>query len=113
MRFHRRPSTVRSDEWPAWFSFWFSGCWRALAKGTAWAGLYCAVLLLRCGFIEGEFTPMPPLTRLAAWLGFAREHAVARVQHTKKAEFEMDMENKNQRPRIALELDRATLPRGR
>ena len=34
-----RPSTVRSDEWPAWFSFWFSGCWRALAKGTAWAGL--------------------------------------------------------------------------
>ena len=24
-----RPSTVRSDEWPAWFSFWFSGCWRA------------------------------------------------------------------------------------
>ena len=33
-----RPSTVRSDEWPAWFSFWFSGCWRALSKGTAWAG---------------------------------------------------------------------------
>ena len=32
-----RPSTMRSDEWPAWFSFWFSGCWRALAKGTAWA----------------------------------------------------------------------------
>ena len=30
--------TVRSDEWPAWFSFWFFGCWRALAKGTAWAG---------------------------------------------------------------------------
>jgi hypothetical protein len=30
---------VRSGEWPAWFSFWFSGCWRALlAKGTAWAG---------------------------------------------------------------------------
>ena len=32
--------TVRSDEWPAWFSFWFSGgFWRALAtKGTtAWA----------------------------------------------------------------------------
>ena len=24
-----------------WFSFWFSGCWRALAKGTAWAGLLC------------------------------------------------------------------------
>ena len=35
-RSHLRPSTVRSDEWPAWFSFWFSGCWRALAKGTAW-----------------------------------------------------------------------------
>ena len=33
------PSTARSGEWPAWFSFWFSGCWRALAKGTAWAGL--------------------------------------------------------------------------
>ena len=29
----------RSGEWPAWFSFWFSGCWRALATcGTAWAG---------------------------------------------------------------------------
>ena len=41
-----RPSTVRSDEWPAWFSFWFSGCWRALAKGTAWAGFYCVILLL-------------------------------------------------------------------
>ena len=32
-----------SAEWPAWFSFWFSGCWRALAKGTAWAGFYCAI----------------------------------------------------------------------
>ena len=31
---------------PAWFSFWFSGCWRALAKGTAWAGFYCVTLLL-------------------------------------------------------------------
>ena len=41
-----RPPTVRSDEWPAWFSFWFSGCWRALAKGTVWAGFYCAILLL-------------------------------------------------------------------
>ena len=41
-----RPSTVRADEWPAWFSFWFSGCWRALAKGTAWAGFYWAILLL-------------------------------------------------------------------
>ena len=25
------PSTVRSDDWPAWFSFWVSGCWRALS----------------------------------------------------------------------------------
>ena len=40
------PPTVRSGEWPAWFSFWFSGCWRALAKGTAWAGFYCVILLL-------------------------------------------------------------------
>ena len=24
----------------------FSGCWRALAKGTAWAGFYCEILLL-------------------------------------------------------------------
>ena len=31
------PSTARSDKWPAWFSFWFSGYWRALAKGAAWA----------------------------------------------------------------------------
>ena len=42
-----RPSTVRSDEWPAWFSFWFSGCWRALAKGTAWAGFSPPVLKKR------------------------------------------------------------------
>ena len=34
------PSTVRSDECPAWFSFWFSGRWRALAKGTAWADFF-------------------------------------------------------------------------
>ena len=39
-------STVRSDEWPAWFSLWFSGCCRSLAKGTAWAGFYCSILLL-------------------------------------------------------------------
>ena len=26
--------------------FWFSGCWRALAKGTAWAFFVCAILLL-------------------------------------------------------------------
>ena len=32
---------MRSDEWPARFSFWFSGCWRALAKGTAWAFFLC------------------------------------------------------------------------
>ena len=44
------PSTVRSGEWPAWFFFWFSGRWRALAKGTAWAGFYRAVLLL-LGFV--------------------------------------------------------------
>ena len=25
---------------------WFSGRWRALAKGTAWAGFYRAILLL-------------------------------------------------------------------
>ena len=29
-----------------WFSFWFSGFWRALSKGTAWAGFYCEMLLL-------------------------------------------------------------------
>ena len=34
---------ARSGEWPAWFSFWFSGCWRALAKGTVWAGFYRAI----------------------------------------------------------------------
>ena len=28
------PSTVRSGEWPAWFSFWFSGRWRALQAGA-------------------------------------------------------------------------------
>ena len=55
-----RPSTVRSDEWPAWlFSFWFSGCWRALAKGTAWAGFYCAILLLLV-FRGIFFTPNRP-----------------------------------------------------
>ena len=40
------PSTVRSGEWPAWFSFLFSGRWRSLAKGTAWAFFYCAITLL-------------------------------------------------------------------
>ena len=30
------PSTARSDEWPARVST--PRCWRALAKGTAWAG---------------------------------------------------------------------------
>ena len=30
---------VCSGEWQAWFSFWVSGCWRALTKGTAWACL--------------------------------------------------------------------------
>ena len=41
---------MRSDEWPAWFFFWFPGCWRALAKGAAWVDFYtcfyCAMLLL-------------------------------------------------------------------
>ena len=43
-------SAVRSGEWPAWFSFWFSvrfsGRWRAPAKGTAWAGFNSKILLL-------------------------------------------------------------------
>ena len=39
------PSTVRFGDWPAWFSFWFSGRWRALSKGTARAGFYRTVLL--------------------------------------------------------------------
>ena len=42
---------MRSGEWTAWFSFWFSGCWRALAKGTAWAVFYCVILLL---LLEGS-----------------------------------------------------------
>ena len=46
------PSTVRSDEWPTWFSFWFSGCWRALAKGTAWAFFWCNSLSSRAGLLE-------------------------------------------------------------
>ena len=55
---------MRSDEWPAWFSFWFSGCWRALAKGTALAGFYCAIISghpgLRpssCHYSENPQTP--------------------------------------------------------
>ena len=40
------PFAVRSGEWPAWFSFWFSGRWQALAKGTAWAGFYSVILRL-------------------------------------------------------------------
>ena len=47
------PSTARSGEWPAWFSFWFSGCWRALAKGTAWAVFYCVILLLTWNGLGG------------------------------------------------------------
>ena len=53
LRHHHRtalfwPSTVRSGEWPTWFSFWFSGCRRALAKGQRHGvdGFYCAILLL-------------------------------------------------------------------
>ena len=34
------------NERPAWFSFWFSGCWRALAKGTARAGFSFVILFL-------------------------------------------------------------------
>ena len=48
------PSTVRSDEWPAWLSFWLSGCWRALAKGTAWAGSYCVILLTTERTVVGQ-----------------------------------------------------------
>ena len=37
------------------FPFWFSGCWRALAKGTAWAGFCCVILLLlRSGRVVGS-----------------------------------------------------------
>ena len=54
------PSTVRSEEWPAWFSFWFSGCWRALAKGTAWAGFYCAILLLLISPEHQQRREIPP-----------------------------------------------------
>ena len=46
------PSTARSGEWPAWFFFWFSGCWRALAKGTAWAGFpkaqFIIIIIISC-----------------------------------------------------------------
>ena len=32
-------------------AFWFSGCWRALAKGTAWAGLLCNSSSSSCGVL--------------------------------------------------------------
>ena len=37
------PSTARSDEWPAWFSFLFSGCWRTLAKWHDVGG-FCGIV---------------------------------------------------------------------
>ena len=68
------PSTVRSGEWPAWFSFWFSGRWRApLAKGTAWAGFYCAILLLLLSHKFRAFrTNSAPTHR--AWVGRPRRN---------------------------------------
>ena len=57
---------MRSGDWPAWlFSFWFSGCWRALAKGTAWAGFYCAIHhhYLRCNV--GGSAARRPLSAVA------------------------------------------------
>ena len=35
-----------STQNPQELSFWFFGCWRALAKGTAWAGFYCIMRIL-------------------------------------------------------------------
>ena len=35
-------------------------CWRALAKGTAWAGFYCEILLLRSSAPQSGCTP--PMT---------------------------------------------------
>ena len=48
---------MRTGEWPAWFSFWFSGRWRALAKGTAWAGFYWEILLLLPWSFEVRLEP--------------------------------------------------------
>ena len=58
-----RPSTVCSDEWPAWFSFWFSGRWRALAKGTVWAVFFRVILLLlrRAGAYSSNSTRTPAI----------------------------------------------------
>ena len=38
--------TYRAASGAFWFFFWFSGCWRALAKGTARAGCFYRAVLL-------------------------------------------------------------------
>ena len=52
LRHHVRVLTSRR-------SFWFSGCWRALAKGTAWAGFYCTVLLVMMSAYDEPNTNPP------------------------------------------------------
>ena len=37
------PSTVRSGEWPAWFSFWFSGRWQGACRRHGVGGFLCAI----------------------------------------------------------------------
>ena len=72
---------MRSDEWPAWFSFWFSGCWRALAKGTAWAFFYSAILLL--------LLPKPPHGGPGREPNHCAEPLAARLPFTTQLDFEL------------------------
>ena len=46
------------------FPFWFSGRWRALAKGTAWAGSLCNSSSFRCG---SRLVSAAPLARQLAY----------------------------------------------
>ena len=75
------PSTVRSGEWPAWFSVWFPpGCWRALAKGTARRGRVFIVQFFFFFFYQ-KFSPKFPFARFGV-----RDRAKIRLQ-TKQAPF--------------------------
>ena len=70
------PSTARSGEhageWPAWVSFWFSGCWRALAKGTAWADFVRVYFSREPSKAGNSFSDSAPSSPPRVWLKSTR-----------------------------------------
>ena len=58
----RRPSPPQGPHRAFWFSGCWNGCWRALAKGTAWAGF---LLLRNTTITRGHTTQIKPENRAA------------------------------------------------